>query len=86
MPVLQPVELWQATGRDVAYGPELYRLRDRRERGFVLAPTHGGWSPASRRPSPAATATCRPPCSRSRPRCATSPARGPGCSACASSS
>jgi prolyl-tRNA synthetase len=40
MPVLQPVELWQATGRDVAYGPELYRLRDRRERGFVLAPTH----------------------------------------------
>jgi prolyl-tRNA synthetase len=40
MPVLQPVELWQATGRDAAYGPELYRLRDRRERGFVLAPTH----------------------------------------------
>ena len=40
MPVLQPVELWQATGRDVAYGPELYRLHDRRERGFVLAPTH----------------------------------------------
>jgi prolyl-tRNA synthetase len=40
MPVLQPVELWQATGRDAAYGPELYRLQDRRERGFVLAPTH----------------------------------------------
>ncbi|HVG96990.1 MAG TPA: proline--tRNA ligase [Chloroflexota bacterium] len=40
LPVLQPIELWQATGRDAAYGPELYRLQDRRERGFVLAPTH----------------------------------------------
>jgi prolyl-tRNA synthetase len=40
MPVLQPLELWQQTGREVAYGPELFRLRDRRGRGFVLAPTH----------------------------------------------
>jgi prolyl-tRNA synthetase len=40
MPVLQPIELWQITGRDEAYGPELYRLRDRRDRGLVLAPTH----------------------------------------------
>jgi prolyl-tRNA synthetase len=40
MPVLQPLELWQATGRDADYGQELFRLLDRRERPFVLAPTH----------------------------------------------
>ncbi|MDQ3702631.1 MAG: proline--tRNA ligase, partial [Chloroflexota bacterium] len=40
MPVLQPLELWQRTGRDVSYGEELFRLIDRRRRSFVLAPTH----------------------------------------------
>jgi prolyl-tRNA synthetase len=40
MPVLQPIELWQQSQRDVAYGDELFRLRDRRERGFALGPTH----------------------------------------------
>lgn len=40
MPVLQPLELWQRTGRDVSYGEELFRLQDRRRRAFVLAPTH----------------------------------------------
>ncbi len=40
MPALQPLELWQETGRDTAYGPVLFRLLDRREREQVLAPTH----------------------------------------------
>ena len=40
MPALQPLELWQETGRAEAYGPVLFRLQDRRERQYVLAPTH----------------------------------------------
>ena len=40
MSVLQPRELWQQSGRDEAYGPDMFRLEDRRERPLVLAPTH----------------------------------------------
>ncbi len=40
MPVLQPVELWQQTGRDQAFGKGLFTLLDRRERTLVLGPTH----------------------------------------------
>ena len=40
MPTLQPLELWRLTGRDEAFGENLFRLFDRRERGMVLAPTH----------------------------------------------
>ena len=40
MPAIQPLELWQETGRDEAYGPVLFRLSDRRDRQHVLAPTH----------------------------------------------
>jgi len=40
MPVLQPRELWDETGRWDDYGPELMRLKDRHDRGFVLGPTH----------------------------------------------
>ncbi|KPK21462.1 MAG: proline--tRNA ligase, partial [Dehalococcoidia bacterium SG8_51_3] len=40
MPVLQPVELWQQTGRDQAFGKGLFTLHDRRERTLVLGPTH----------------------------------------------
>jgi prolyl-tRNA synthetase len=39
MPMIQPAELWQETGRFQAYGPELLRLKDRHERDFVLQPT-----------------------------------------------
>jgi prolyl-tRNA synthetase len=39
MPVVQPGELWQESGRWQAYGPELLRFRDRHEREFVLQPT-----------------------------------------------
>lgn len=40
MPVLQPLELWQKTGRDRAFGRGLFVLYDRRERELCLGPTH----------------------------------------------
>jgi prolyl-tRNA synthetase len=39
MPVVQPAELWQESGRWAKYGPELLRLKDRHERDFVVQPT-----------------------------------------------
>ena len=40
MPIIQPAELWQESGRWEQYGPELLRIRDRHERDFCLGPTH----------------------------------------------
>ena len=40
MPTLQPMELWQETGRGAAFGENLFSLQDRRGRTMVLAPTH----------------------------------------------
>ena len=40
MSALQPAELWQESGRWFAYGPEMWRLKDRNEREFCLGPTH----------------------------------------------
>ena len=40
MPVVQPAELWQESGRWEQYGPELARLKDRHDRDFCLGPTH----------------------------------------------
>ena len=40
MSALQPLEFWETSGRSEAMGSELFRLRDRRERPLVLAPTH----------------------------------------------
>ena len=39
MPVVQPAELWQESGRFQKYGPELLRLKDRHDRDFVVQPT-----------------------------------------------
>src|SRR5437763_1051487 len=39
MPVVQPAELWQESGRWSKYGPELLRLKDRHERDFIIQPT-----------------------------------------------
>jgi prolyl-tRNA synthetase len=39
MPVVQPAELWQESGRFQAYGPELLRLKDRHQRDFIVQPT-----------------------------------------------
>jgi prolyl-tRNA synthetase len=40
MPVVQPADLWQESGRWEEYGPELLRIKDRHSRDFVLGPTH----------------------------------------------
>ncbi|MCA6222987.1 proline--tRNA ligase [Photorhabdus antumapuensis] len=40
MPVVQPADLWQESGRWEQYGPELLRFVDRSDRPFVLGPTH----------------------------------------------
>jgi len=40
MPVIQPAELWQESGRWREYGPELLRVKDRHQRDFVAGPTH----------------------------------------------
>ena len=40
MPMVQPAELWQESGRWVHYGKELLRFRDRHERQYCLGPTH----------------------------------------------
>jgi prolyl-tRNA synthetase len=39
MPVVQPAELWQESGRWDKYGPELLRVKDRHQRDFVVQPT-----------------------------------------------
>ena len=39
MPVIQPAELWQETGRFEKMGPELLRIKDRHERDYVVQPT-----------------------------------------------
>ncbi|WP_448548543.1 proline--tRNA ligase [Thalassotalea fusca] len=40
MPMVQPADLWEESGRWEDYGPELLRLQDRHTRPFVLGPTH----------------------------------------------
>jgi prolyl-tRNA synthetase len=39
LPIPQPLELWQRSGRDAAYGPLMFRLQDRKETRFCLSPT-----------------------------------------------
>jgi len=40
MPMVQPADLWEESGRWEDYGAELLRLSDRHNRSFVLGPTH----------------------------------------------
>ena len=40
MSAIQPAELWQESKRWFAYGPEMWRVKDRHEREFCLGPTH----------------------------------------------
>ncbi|MFA7147324.1 MAG: proline--tRNA ligase [Syntrophomonadaceae bacterium] len=40
MPIMQPAELWQKSGRWEVYGDEMFRLQDRHKRYFALGPTH----------------------------------------------
>ncbi|MDD5095220.1 MAG: proline--tRNA ligase [Dehalococcoidia bacterium] len=40
MPALQPIEIWQETGRDKSFGESLFTLKDRKGRMLCLGPTH----------------------------------------------
>ncbi|TQF71271.1 proline--tRNA ligase [Pseudoalteromonas luteoviolacea] len=40
MPVIQPADLWEESGRWEQFGPELLRITDRHNRPFALGPTH----------------------------------------------
>ena len=40
MPILQPSEIWQESGRWSAYGEEMFKIKDRHGREFCLGPTH----------------------------------------------
>ncbi|HAR30055.1 MAG TPA: proline--tRNA ligase [Gammaproteobacteria bacterium] len=40
MPVVQPAELWEESGRWHKMGPEMLRMQDRHQRNFCLSPTH----------------------------------------------
>lgn len=40
MPVIQPAELWQETGRWADFGPQLLKMTDRHKREFCFGPTH----------------------------------------------
>lgn len=40
MPIVQPAEIWQESGRWGVYGEEMFRLKDRHNREFCLGPTH----------------------------------------------
>src|SRR5258707_6551255 len=39
LPIAQPPELWERSGRDKAYGPLMFRLLDRKKTGYCLSPT-----------------------------------------------
>jgi prolyl-tRNA synthetase len=59
MPVVQPAELWQETGRFQAYGPELMRVKDRHDATSSSSPPAKRSSPTSRARNCAATSSCR---------------------------
>ena len=40
MPIMQPAEIWQESGRWGAYGAEMIRVKDRHNREYCLGPTH----------------------------------------------
>ena len=40
MPIIQPKELWEQSGRWAVYGDEMFRVKDRHDHYFALGPTH----------------------------------------------
>ncbi|WP_242336908.1 proline--tRNA ligase [Limosilactobacillus urinaemulieris] len=40
MPALLPADLWKESGRYESYGDNLFKLKDRRDRDFIMGPTH----------------------------------------------
>ena len=75
MPVVQPAELWQESGRWEQYGPELLRIQDRHQRDFCLGPPMRRSLPTWCAVRSRATSSCLSTCTRSRPRYATKSAR-----------
>ena len=59
MPVVQPAELWQESGRWEKYGPELLRVKDRHQRDFVVQPTSEEVITDIARRNSRATSSCR---------------------------
>jgi prolyl-tRNA synthetase len=59
MPLVQPAELWQETGRWDKMGPELLRLKDRHGRDFACSRPRKKSSPTSCAARSRATASCR---------------------------
>ena len=85
LPALQPMELWEQTGRRAAFGDNLFSLQDRRGRPMVMAPhPRGSHKPTWSRATSRATATCHCCCTRSRPSSATNRAPAPASSGYAS--
>ncbi len=74
MPVVQPAELWQESGRWEFYGKELLRLKDRHERDFCISPARKS-SPTSCAKKSTATNNCRKIFTTSKPNSATKCAR-----------
>ena len=85
MPTLQPIELWQKTGRDQSYGENLFQLDDRHGRHYALGRPTKKSSPTSSARASAPTKTSPKPSTRSRPSSATSSARASACCVPASS-
>jgi prolyl-tRNA synthetase len=79
MPVLHPAELWQQSGRWYDIKDEMFRLKDRHGRDMCLGMTHEEVVRSAR------TGSCPRSGTRSRPRSATRPGRGPASSGRASS-
>ena len=76
MPVVQPAELWQETGRFDKMGPELLRVKDRHERDFIIQPTSRRSRHRHRAPGAAQLPrSCRRISITSRPSSATSAGR-----------
>ena len=81
MPVLQPAEIWEESGRLASFGDNLFQLKDRRGRGLVLGPTHEEVITGLLRKNISSYRDLPSSCTRSRPSCATSP--GPVAASCA---
>jgi prolyl-tRNA synthetase len=60
MPVVQPAEFWQETGRWATMGPELMRVKDRHDRDFIIQPTSPARNCAATSSCPRISITCRP--------------------------
>ncbi len=76
-PALLPREPYEATHRWEEYGDNIFRLKDRHEADYLLAPTHEEMFTLLVKDMYSSSRTCPSPCTRSRPSTATSSVRAP---------